>query len=100
MMVPAAQWTDPLEIAKPAGSDVPPTQKAAGVAYSNSKLAILYYAHELQRRVPEGITWRCSSPGSRRHGASRGTMAPGFSGWGEGCSDATSELLNQALSGR
>jgi hypothetical protein len=44
MMVPAAEWTDPLEIARPAGSDVSPSLKAAGVAYSNSKLAILYYA--------------------------------------------------------
>jgi len=63
MMVPAAEWTDPLEIAKPAGSDVSPTQKAAGVAYSNSKLAILYYAHELQRRVPEGINVAVFEPG-------------------------------------
>jgi short chain dehydrogenase len=63
MMVPAAEWTDPLEIAKPAGSDVSPTQKAAGIAYSNSKLAILYYAHELQRRVPEGINVAVFEPG-------------------------------------
>jgi hypothetical protein len=47
MMVPAAEWTDSLEIARPAGSDVSPSLKAAGVAYSDSKLAILYYAHEL-----------------------------------------------------
>ena len=63
MKVPAAEWTDPLEIAKPARSDVSPTQKAAGVAYSNSKLAILYYAHELQRRVPEGISVAVFEPG-------------------------------------
>jgi NAD(P)-dependent dehydrogenase (short-subunit alcohol dehydrogenase family) len=63
MKVPAAQWTDPLEIAKPAGSDASPTLKAAGVAYSNSKLAILYYAHELQRRVPEGINVAVFEPG-------------------------------------
>jgi NAD(P)-dependent dehydrogenase (short-subunit alcohol dehydrogenase family) len=50
MTVPAAQWKDPLELAKPAGPEVSPTLKAAGVAYSDSKLAILYYAHELQRR--------------------------------------------------
>lgn len=93
MMVPTARWTDPLEIAKPAGSDVPPTQKAAGVAYSNSKLAILYYAHELQRRGPKGSAWRCSSLGSCPARASRGTMAPGFSGWGEGCSDCLSPAL-------
>jgi hypothetical protein len=29
---------------------------AMGIAYSNSKLAILYFAHELQRRAPAGIS--------------------------------------------
>jgi NAD(P)-dependent dehydrogenase (short-subunit alcohol dehydrogenase family) len=53
----------PLEIAKPAGPDVPPTWTAAGVAYSNSKLAMLYYAHELQRRVPTGINVAVFEPG-------------------------------------
>jgi hypothetical protein len=42
---------------------VPPTLKAAGVAYSNSKLVILCYAHELQRRVPEGINVAVFEPG-------------------------------------
>jgi NAD(P)-dependent dehydrogenase (short-subunit alcohol dehydrogenase family) len=84
MMVPAAEWTDPLEIAKPAGSDVSPTQKAAGVAYSNSKLAILYYAHELQRRMPGGINVTVFEPGfmpgttlSRQH-------SPGIQRMGRG----------------
>jgi NAD(P)-dependent dehydrogenase (short-subunit alcohol dehydrogenase family) len=81
MTVPAAEWRDPLELAKPAGPEVKPTLKAAGVAYSNSKLAILYYAHELQRRVPEGSTCRCSSPASCPARASGGSMAPGCSGW-------------------
>jgi NAD(P)-dependent dehydrogenase (short-subunit alcohol dehydrogenase family) len=63
LMVPAAEWRDPLEIAKAAGADVSPTFKAAGVAYSNSKLAILYYAHELQRRVPDGINVTVFEPG-------------------------------------
>jgi NAD(P)-dependent dehydrogenase (short-subunit alcohol dehydrogenase family) len=63
LKVPAAQWTDPLEIAKPAGPDVSPTWKAAGVAYSNSKLAMLYYAHELQRRAPAGISVAVFEPG-------------------------------------
>jgi NAD(P)-dependent dehydrogenase (short-subunit alcohol dehydrogenase family) len=63
MAVPAAQWTDPLDLAKPAGPDVSPTLKAAGVAYSNSKLAILYYAHELQRHAPEGIGVSVFEPG-------------------------------------
>jgi NAD(P)-dependent dehydrogenase (short-subunit alcohol dehydrogenase family) len=75
MTVPAAQWRDPLELARPAGREVSPTLKAAGVAYSNSKLAILYYAHELQRRAPAGITVAVFEPGfmpgtglSRQHG--------------------------------
>jgi NAD(P)-dependent dehydrogenase (short-subunit alcohol dehydrogenase family) len=63
LKVPAAEWADPLEIAKPAGPDVPPTRTAAGVAYSNSKLAMLYYAHELQRRVPAGISVTVFEPG-------------------------------------
>jgi len=84
MMVPAAEWADPVEIAKPAGPDVSPTLKAAGVAYSNSKLAILYYAHELQRRVPEGISVAVFEPGfmpgtglSRQH-------SPGIQRMGRG----------------
>jgi short chain dehydrogenase len=63
MTVPAPEWRDPLELARPAGPEVSPTLKAAGVAYSNSKLAILYYAHELQRRVPEGINVSVFEPG-------------------------------------
>ena len=75
MAVPAADWRDPLELAKPAGAGVKPTMKAAGAAYSNSKLAILYYAHELQRRAPEGINVAVFEPGfmpgtglGRQHG--------------------------------
>jgi hypothetical protein len=63
MTVPAAQWRDPLELARPTGPEVSPTLKAAGVAYSNSKLAILYYAHELQRHAPEGISVAVFEPG-------------------------------------
>jgi short-subunit dehydrogenase len=63
LMVPAAEWADPLELARPAGAGVRPTLKAAGVAYSNSKLAILYYAHELQRRVRDGINVAVFEPG-------------------------------------
>lgn len=63
LAVPAAEWRDPLELAKPAGPEIRPTLKAAGVAYSNSKLAILYYAHELQRRAPEGINVAVFEPG-------------------------------------
>jgi NAD(P)-dependent dehydrogenase (short-subunit alcohol dehydrogenase family) len=74
--VPPADWRDPLELAQPTASSVPATVDSAGVAYSNSKLAILYYAHELQRQSPEGINVTVFEPGfmpgtglSRGHGA-------------------------------
>jgi NAD(P)-dependent dehydrogenase (short-subunit alcohol dehydrogenase family) len=54
LRVPPAQWRDPAELAQPAGPDQPATMTRSGVAYSDSKLAILYYAHELQRRLPAG----------------------------------------------
>jgi NAD(P)-dependent dehydrogenase (short-subunit alcohol dehydrogenase family) len=37
--------------------------EGTGIAYSNSKLAILYYAHELQRRAPSGINVAVFEPG-------------------------------------
>jgi len=61
--VPAAEWADPLELARPAPADAEPGMAASGVAYSNAKLAILYYAHELQRRAGEGIGVSVFEPG-------------------------------------
>lgn len=73
--VAPAQWRDPIELARPAAADTRATIKTAGIAYSNSKLAILYYAHELQRRVPAEISVTVFEPGfmpgtalSREHG--------------------------------
>jgi hypothetical protein len=46
--------------------------ETAGIAYSNSKLAILYYAHELQRGVSVAVFEPGFLPGtglSRAHGA-------------------------------
>jgi NAD(P)-dependent dehydrogenase (short-subunit alcohol dehydrogenase family) len=78
LMVPAAEWTDPFEIAKPAPPGIRPTLKASGIAYSNSKLAFLYYAHELQRRVREGINVTVFEPGFMP-GTGLGRQAgPGF----------------------
>jgi NAD(P)-dependent dehydrogenase (short-subunit alcohol dehydrogenase family) len=75
LRVPPADWRDPLELARPSASDARPTMAASGVAYSNSKLAILYYAHELQRRAAAGISVAVYEPGfmpgtglSRQHG--------------------------------
>ncbi len=61
--VPPADWRDPIEIAHPAPASTQPTIRASGIAYSNSKLAIFYYAHELQRHVKDGISVIVFEPG-------------------------------------
>lgn len=61
--VPPAKWGDPVEMAKPAPANEKPTQESSGTAYSNSKLAILYYSHELQRHIKEGINVIVFEPG-------------------------------------
>jgi NAD(P)-dependent dehydrogenase (short-subunit alcohol dehydrogenase family) len=63
LRVPPADWRDPIDLARPAAPDEPATFERAGIAYSNSKLAILYYAHELQRRAPSGINVAVLEPG-------------------------------------
>src|SRR5271163_4704704 len=75
LRVAPAVWRDPIELAQPTAADAPATLESAGIAYSNSKLAILYYAHELQRRAPAGINVAVFEPGfmpgtglSRGHG--------------------------------
>lgn len=61
--VPPADWRDAVELAQPAAPDASVSFERAGVAYSNSKLAILYYAHELQRRAPAGVSVAVFEPG-------------------------------------
>ncbi|BBZ46713.1 SDR family NAD(P)-dependent oxidoreductase [Mycobacterium parmense] len=61
--VPPARWRDPIELARPTPADEPATLELGGIAYSTSKLAILYYAHELQRRAPAGISVTVFEPG-------------------------------------
>jgi NAD(P)-dependent dehydrogenase (short-subunit alcohol dehydrogenase family) len=75
LKVPPAVWRDPIGLAQPSPPEKTATLTDAGVAYSNSKLAILYYAHELQRRSPKGIDVSVFEPGfmpgtglSREHG--------------------------------
>jgi NAD(P)-dependent dehydrogenase (short-subunit alcohol dehydrogenase family) len=63
LRVPPADWRDPIDLARPTAPDEPTTLERAGIAYSNSKLAILYYAHELQRRAPSGINVAVFEPG-------------------------------------
>jgi NAD(P)-dependent dehydrogenase (short-subunit alcohol dehydrogenase family) len=75
LRVAPAVWRDPIELSQPTAASQPATLESAGIAYSNSKLALLYYAHELQRRVPAGISVAVFEPGfmpgtglSRGHG--------------------------------
>jgi NAD(P)-dependent dehydrogenase (short-subunit alcohol dehydrogenase family) len=75
LRVPPAYWHDPIELARPTPPDVPATYEQCGIAYSNSKLALMYYAHELQRQAPSGISVVVFEPGfmpgtglSRAHG--------------------------------
>ena len=58
-----ADWRDPIELAQPTAPALPATPQLGWTAYSNSKLAILYYAHELQRRAPKGINVAVFEPG-------------------------------------
>lgn len=61
--VAEAEWADPVELAYPAVGEQAPGMAACGVAYSNAKLAILYYAHELGRRAGPGINVSVFEPG-------------------------------------
>ncbi len=63
LRVPPARWRDPLELSRPTPADTPSTFEQSGIAYSNSKLALLYYAHELQRRAPAGVNVTVFEPG-------------------------------------
>jgi NAD(P)-dependent dehydrogenase (short-subunit alcohol dehydrogenase family) len=63
LRVPAAKWRDPVEIARPATGEKNPGVEATGIAYSNAKLAILYYAHELQRHAGPGVGVSVFEPG-------------------------------------
>ncbi len=60
---PGPDWRDPLELARPATGEQPPGFRAGGVAYANAKLALMYYAHELQRRIGDGINVTVFEPG-------------------------------------
>ncbi|GAA3289349.1 SDR family NAD(P)-dependent oxidoreductase [Dactylosporangium vinaceum] len=61
--VPEAQWRDPVDLARPATGPRNPGLRAGGVAYSNAKLALLYYAHELQHHTAPGIGVSVFEPG-------------------------------------
>ncbi|WP_432839414.1 SDR family NAD(P)-dependent oxidoreductase [Dactylosporangium sp. CA-092794] len=63
MGVQPAKWRDPVTLAQPAPAGSKARISDAAVAYSTSKLAVLYYAHELQRRVGDGIGVSVFEPG-------------------------------------
>jgi NAD(P)-dependent dehydrogenase (short-subunit alcohol dehydrogenase family) len=63
LRVPPAHWRDPVELAQPAAAGVPASSEQSWIAYSDSKLALMYYAHELQRRVPQGVNVTVFEPG-------------------------------------
>jgi NAD(P)-dependent dehydrogenase (short-subunit alcohol dehydrogenase family) len=63
LRVPPAHWRDPVELAQPTAAGTPATSEQSWIAYSDSKLALMYYAHELQRRAPQGVNVTVFEPG-------------------------------------
>jgi NAD(P)-dependent dehydrogenase (short-subunit alcohol dehydrogenase family) len=63
LRVPPARWRDPVELAQPTAAGAPATSEQSWTAYSDSKLALMYYAHELQRRAPQGVNVTVFEPG-------------------------------------
>ncbi|MET1071377.1 MAG: short-chain dehydrogenase, partial [Umezawaea sp.] len=61
MGVRPAKWRDPVDLARPATTSAGLADTA--VAYATSKLAVLHYAHELQRRVGDAIGVSVYEPG-------------------------------------
>jgi NAD(P)-dependent dehydrogenase (short-subunit alcohol dehydrogenase family) len=61
--VPEARWRDPVELARPATGTRSPGFQQSGIAYANAKLAVLYYAHELQRHTAPGVNVTVFEPG-------------------------------------
>ncbi len=55
-LVPAPQWNDPEQLARPGTFENADTPAAGRTAYSTSKLAVIYLVHALARRLPTGVT--------------------------------------------
>jgi NAD(P)-dependent dehydrogenase (short-subunit alcohol dehydrogenase family) len=62
-MVPAPRWEDPRSLATPRRDNSARTATAGRTAYSTSKLAVIYLAHELARRLPTGVDVYTFNPG-------------------------------------
>jgi NAD(P)-dependent dehydrogenase (short-subunit alcohol dehydrogenase family) len=63
MGVQPAVWRDPADLARPASAGARTGLRDTAIAYSTSKLAVLYYAHELQRRAGDGFGVSVFEPG-------------------------------------
>jgi NAD(P)-dependent dehydrogenase (short-subunit alcohol dehydrogenase family) len=61
--VQPAVWRDPAELTRPVPAGARTGLRDSAVAYSTSKLAVLYYAHELQRRAGDGFGVSVFEPG-------------------------------------
>jgi NAD(P)-dependent dehydrogenase (short-subunit alcohol dehydrogenase family) len=53
-LIPAPEWGDPAVISRPAAPG-DPKGRGGQIAYSTSKLGVLYIVHALTRRLPAGI---------------------------------------------
>lgn len=62
-LVPAPQWDDPEQLAKPGTFKNADTPAAGRTAYSTIKLGVIYLVHALARRLPTGITVYSFNPG-------------------------------------
>ena len=64
--MPAPAWNDPIALAKgnfgPLAAQDSPT-KLGQRSYTTSKLANVYFSHELARRLPAGVTVNAFDPG-------------------------------------
>jgi hypothetical protein len=63
MGVQPTVWRDPADLARPAPAGARTGLRDTAIAYSTSKLAVLYYAHELQRRAGDGFGVSVFEPG-------------------------------------
>jgi NAD(P)-dependent dehydrogenase (short-subunit alcohol dehydrogenase family) len=62
-MVPGPVWREPSELATPGSADKADSARAGRIAYSTSKLAVVYYVHGLARRLPAGVEVFSFNPG-------------------------------------
>ena len=61
-MIPAPQWSDPRTLSRPLEAGEPKAGNGQ-MAYSTSKLGVLYLVHALIRRIPAGVDIYTFNPG-------------------------------------